>query len=149
MGQDVAALRIPEFTFGINRELPSLDSSWQTFPGHYVLYPSSGAFTLDVENRQWLLPPQRAAWVGADTLIRIHAKGAVTSSSILFARDSIQQPAFQCRVFSVTPLAREMILYAMRWGMDRDPLDKAAEQFFAAVAGVCAELAATSSFRGI
>jgi AraC-like DNA-binding protein len=141
MGQDIAEIRIPDCTFGINRELPSLDSGWQTFPGHYMLYASSGVFTLEVEDRQWLLPPQRAAWVAADTMIHIHAKAPVTSSSILFARGSIQPPAFQCRVFSVTPLAREMILYAMRWGMNRDPQDKAADEFFAAVAGVCAELA--------
>jgi transcriptional regulator GlxA family with amidase domain len=41
----------------------------------------------------------------------------------------------------VSPLAREMILYAMRWGMDRNPNDLAADQFFASVAAVCAELA--------
>ena len=52
MGQDIADIRIPDFTFGINRELPSLDSGWQTFPGHYVLYASSGVFTLEVEDKE-------------------------------------------------------------------------------------------------
>lgn len=141
MGQDSAAIHIPEVTFGIRRELPSLDAGWQAFPGHYLLYAASGTFTLEVADRRWLLPPQRAAWVAADVLIHIHAAGPVTSSSILFAKGSIAQPAFDCRVFAVTPLAREMILYAMRWDMDRDPQDTTANQFFAAVAGVCAELA--------
>ena len=44
----------PDVTFGINRDLPSLDSDWQAFPGHYLLYASSGAFTLEVEDKQWL-----------------------------------------------------------------------------------------------
>jgi AraC-like DNA-binding protein len=143
MGQSSAAAHLPDFTFGINQELPALDPGWQTFPGHYLLYASQGTFTLAVADRQWLLPPQRAAWVAADVLIRVRATGPITSSSILFARGSIPPPAFDCRVFEVTPLAREMILYAMRWGMTRDPQDRAAENFFAAVAAVCAELAAT------
>jgi AraC-like DNA-binding protein len=142
MEQDGTAPRLPDVTFGINQDLPSLDSGWKTFPGHYLLYAASGAFTLEVADRQWILPPQRAAWVAANVLIRIQARAAVTSSSILFARDSIPPPPYECRVFAVSPLAREMILYAMRWGIDRDPLDTTAEHFFAAVAGVCAEAAA-------
>jgi AraC-like DNA-binding protein len=134
---------IPRFTFGINQELPSLDSGWKPFPGHYLLYAASGVFTLEVADRQWLLPPQRAAWVAADVPIHIQARAAIVSSSILFAVDSIPRPPFDCRVFAVTPLAREMILYSMRWGIERDPKDTAAEHFFAAVASVCMELAAT------
>jgi len=143
MGQDSATLHIPDFTFGINQDLPSLDADWQRFPGHYLLYASNGAFTLDVDDRQWLLPPQRAAWVAADIPIRIHAKAHVTSSSILFGKGSIAPLPFNCRVFSVTLLAREMIVYAMRWGIDRVPGDEAADRFFASIAGVCLELAAT------
>ena len=74
-------------------------------------------------------------------LIRIQAKGPITSSSILFAHDSIRPPTVDCRVFGVTPLAREMILHAMRWGMERDPSDQTAAHFFSAVADVCIELA--------
>lgn len=137
-----APMNLPNITFGINSRWPSLNTEWQTFPGHYLLYAATGTFTLEVDDRQWLLPPQRAAWVAADVLIRLRAKSPVTSSSILFAKGTIPTPPFDCRVFSVSPLAREMILYAMRWGMDRDPNDTVADQFFGVVAGVCAELAA-------
>lgn len=142
MAQASSAIPIPDLTFGINQDVVSLDSGWRRFPGHYLLYASSGVFTLDVEDKRWLLPPQRAAWVAADVLIRIQATRPITSSSILFARDSILPPPFDCRVFAVTPLVREMIVYAMRWGIDRDPRDAMADRFFAAVADVCAELAA-------
>lgn len=142
MGDKPAAMQLPNFTFGINQALPVLDSGWQAFPGHYLLYAATGTFTLEVEDRQWLLPPQRAAWVAADVPIHIFARAPITSSSILFTRDSIPRPDFDCRVFAVTPLAREMILYAMRWTMTRDPNDPAADTFFAATAGVCAEAAA-------
>ena len=117
------------------------DRCWQTFPGHYLLYASSGAFNLEVVDRQWLLPPHRAAWVAADVPIRLQSKTPVTSSSILFAKDTIPAQPFNCRVFAVSPLAREMILYAVRWGIDRDPSDQEADQFFVATANVCTELA--------
>lgn len=142
MGQDWSQVRLPAATFGINQQWATLQTEWQTFPGHYLLYAASGTFTLDVNDRRWLLPPQRAAWVAAGVRIRLSSKGPVTSSSILFFKDSILAPVFDCRVFAVSPLAREMILYAMRWGLDRDPSDGTADQFFVAAAGVCAELAA-------
>lgn len=142
MGQDWSQVRLPDATFGINQEWATLQTEWQTFPGHYLLYASSGAFTLEVENRQWLLPPQRAAWVAADVMIRLSARAPVTCSSILFKTGTILAPAFDCHVFAVTPLAREMILYSMRWGLARAEHDPAADQFFASVASVCAELAA-------
>src|SRR5690348_9945373 len=98
MGQNT--FQIPDFTFGINQKLPSLDPGWQAFPGHYLLYASSGVFILEVEDKRWLLPPQRAAWVAADIPIHIYATNAITSSSILFSQGSIPPPAFDCRVFS-------------------------------------------------
>lgn len=142
MGQDPATIQIPSYTFGIHQDLPELDSGWQTFPGHYLLYASSGTFILDVDTKRWLLPPQRAAWVCANKRIRISAKARITSSSVLFAAATILAPPDDCRVFTVTPLAREMIQYAVRWGIDRNPDDLQAESFFAALANVCIELAA-------
>jgi AraC-like DNA-binding protein len=132
---------LPNFTFGIYQDLAPFDRGWQTFPGHYLLYASSGAFNLEAEDRQWLLPPHRAAWVAADVPIRLQSKVPVTSSSILFAKDLIPAPSFNCRVFAVSPLAREMILYAVRWGIDRDPSNPEADQFFTATANVCTQLA--------
>jgi transcriptional regulator GlxA family with amidase domain len=43
----------------------------------------------------------------------------------------------------VSPLAREMIVYAMRWGPDRDPADGIAERFFAALGALAVEWAAS------
>ncbi len=144
MGQNPAAIQIPPYSFGIHQDLPELDSEWQTFPGHYLLYASSGTFILDVDAKRWLLPPQRAAWVCANKRIRISANARITSSSVLFANGAIPPPPDDCRVFTVTPLAREMIQYAVRWGIERSPDDPQADSFFAALANVCLELAAQS-----
>ena len=147
MNRDVPFFAAPPITFGIQQRFDkAFDSGWVQFPGHYLLYAATGAFQLEVDNVRWLLPPQRAAWVAAGTPLRLTGTGAGTTSSVLFAASTLPQPAFLCRVFAVSPLAREMLLYAMRWNRERDPADSAANQladpFFQSLAAVCTELAA-------
>jgi AraC-like DNA-binding protein len=143
MAREAKEIIIPPCTFGINRVFgEAFDSGWQAFPGHYLLYASTGAFRLEVGNLRWLLPPQRAAWVAANIPLRLSAAGPGTTSSVLFAKGSIPRPEFSCRVFSVSTLAREMLLYAVRWGPERVDPDPTADAFFRALATVCAELAA-------
>jgi AraC-like DNA-binding protein len=72
----------------------------------------------------------------------LSAAGPGTTSSVLFAEGSIPRPEFSCRVFSVSTLAREMLLYAVQWGPERDGEDSTADTFFRALATVCTELAA-------
>jgi AraC-like DNA-binding protein len=135
-------------TFGIQQQFDrDFDSGWVQFPGHYLLYASTGAFTLTVGHARWLLPPQRAAWLAAHTPMRLMAAGTGTTSSVLFTAASIPDLAFVCRVFVVSPLAREMILHAMQWVRTRDPdpalpANQRAIPFFQALADVCLDLAA-------
>jgi len=133
----------PAAAFGFYQEFAALAGDWRTFPRHYLLYASSGVFRLEVAQTQWLLPPQRAAWIAADVPIRVSIRAPVTCCSVLYARTSIAPPAPDCRVFALSPLAREMIRYAMRWGPDRAVEDAAADSFFVSLATVCNELAAT------
>jgi len=147
MNTDVTFFAAPPITFGINQIFDqAFDSGWVQYPGHYLLYASTGAFHLEVGKVRWLLPPQRAAWVAAGTPLRLTGAGPGTTSSVLFGDNAIPRPAFVCRVFAVSALAREMLLYAMRWGMDREPApdntaNQTADYFFQSLASVCTELA--------
>ena len=127
--------------YAVWQRLAALEPAWRTFPHHYLLYAADGAFHLAQGEAEWLLPPQRAAWIAADLPIQISSAAPVTCASVLFAPAALPAFPFTCRVFAVSPLAREMIGYAMRWGADRDPADAAAGSFFAALATVCLELA--------
>ncbi len=148
MKRDVTFFAAPPITFGVNQVFDkAFDSGWVKFPGHYLLYAATGAFHLEVDNVRWLLPPQRAAWVAAGTPLRLTGTGPGTTNSVLFAPNAIAQLPFVCRVFAVSALAREMLLYAMRWDKDRDPApdslaDQMADHFFQSLATVCMELAA-------
>ena len=76
MNTDVTFFAAPPITFGINQVFDqAFDSGWVQFPGHYLLYASTGAFQLEVGNVRWLLPPQRAAWVAAGTPLRLTGAG--------------------------------------------------------------------------
>ncbi|MEZ4674420.1 MAG: AraC family transcriptional regulator [Caldilineaceae bacterium] len=135
-------------TFGIHQHFDrEFDSGWVQFPGHYLLYASTGAFSLTVGGVRWLLPPQRAAWLAAHTPMRLIATSVGTTSSVLFTEDAISALPFSCRVFVVTPLAREMLLHAMRWERTRDPnpalaANQRAAPFFRSLADLCLDLAA-------
>lgn len=142
MSEQKAATLIPPYTFGIAQTFTDLDTGWRPFPGHYLLYAADGAFQLEVESAQWLLPPHRAALIAADVPIRLRTRGRVSCNSVLFVRETLPTPESPCRVFAITPLAREMLLHTMRWGMERDPNDSQAARFFAALADLCVELAA-------
>lgn len=134
---------VPHFTFGINQIFgAAFNSGWLAFPGHYLIYAFTGAFQLEVDRVRWLLPPQRAAWVAANVPFQLSGERPGTTSSVLFAQGAIARPPFDCRVFAISTLAREMLSYAVRWGSDRDEHDTAADTFFGALATVCSELAA-------
>lgn len=142
MSEQQPAIAIPGYTFGIAQTFSDLDTGWRPFPGHYLLYAAGGAFQLEVEDARWLLPPQRAALIAADVPIRLSTRGTVRCNSVLFVRETLLAPKSPCSVFAITPLAREMLLHTMRWGIERDPSDPQAARFFAALADVCLELAA-------
>lgn len=129
--------------YGFTQTFQTLATDWVTFPQHYLLYASSGAFILEVAQARWLLPPQRAAWIAADVPLRVTVRAPVTTSSVLFQRDALPPPPLPCQVFTVSPLAREMFLYAMRWGQVRWPDDGEGDRFLLALAAVCRELAAS------
>jgi len=119
------------------------DTGVRQFNQHYLLYASSGCFNLQIDDKHWLLPPQRAAMIAAHTDVRIWTSAPATSSSVLFSSTVMPTPPAACRVFACSSLAMEMIRFAMRWDAQRNPVDSQADAFFASLVTVCDELAET------
>ncbi|CDZ29305.1 AraC family transcriptional regulator [Neorhizobium galegae] len=114
----------------------------RAFDADYLLYASAGTFILDIGDRRWMLPPQRAALIARGTVIAVRTKGMATASSVLFGDREFEAPLPACRVFGLSELARQMTLHVMRWDAGRDAADEAANGFFKALASVAGELAA-------
>ncbi|MGG1947966.1 AraC family transcriptional regulator [Trinickia sp. NRRL B-1857] len=124
--------------------LEPADTGERTFAHHYLLYASEGAFRLETDERSWLLPSHRAAFIRANTRIRVRVAAPATSASVLFDAVDNAFPSLQddCAVFRVTPLIREMVLYAARWNEDSSAADPAAAPFFQSLGYVVSEGAA-------
>ena len=79
---------------------------------HQLLFASSGAMTVTGDRTSWMIPPGRAVLIPARTQHSIRMWGDVAMRSLYFPT-SLTAPAFEadsCRVISVSPLLRELIL---------------------------------------
>lgn len=117
--------------FCLADELSPFTSAWHVHRKHQLLYSARGALLLEVDRAQWLLPPQRAAWLRAGTRHRVRLAQPVSLRTVYLEPRRVRAPPEgECRVFMLGPLAREMLLYAPRWGPERAPKDPVADSFF-------------------
>jgi len=82
-----------------------------THAAHQLLFASSGAMTVTGDRTSWMIPPGRAVLIPAGTPHSIRMWGEVAMRSLYFP---VNPPArafdTTCRVISVGPLLRELIL---------------------------------------
>jgi AraC-like DNA-binding protein len=134
--------------YALAEDVPSLDSAWAVNLHHKIVYAAAGVLHLQSRDGQWLLPPQRAAWVRAGTEHRLIASEPVSVRTVYLSPSMMEPSSVICAVFDVHPLAREMILGATRWGPARDANDDRANRYFLAFAALCSEwLANARPFR--
>jgi len=79
---------------------------------HQLLFASSGAMTVTGDQTTWMIPPGRAVLIPAGVLHAIRMWGDVAMRSLYFPPPAAD-PVFSagaCRVISVSPLLRELIL---------------------------------------
>ena len=79
---------------------------------HQLLFAASGAMTVTGDRTTWMIPPGRAVLIPAGVLHAIRMWGDVAMRSLYFPPGP-SAPAFDseaCRVISVSPLLRELIL---------------------------------------
>ncbi len=83
-----------------------------THASHQLLFASSGAMTVTGDRTTWMIPPRRAVLIPAGIAHSIRMWGEVAMRSLYFPVNA-PAPVFDadaCRVISVTPLLRELIL---------------------------------------
>lgn len=127
--------------FGLDEEHPPFSSRWHAHTKHQILFAAQGTLTLATEERRWTLPPERAAWIHAGTRHMAESKTGVSLRTVYLAPELTSEAPLSACVFAVTPLAREMLLHAMRWG-PRAPVaasNATRDAFFRALAGLAAE----------
>ena len=122
-------------SFGLADEADAVDTPWHHHRKHQLLYAARGSMRLWTRAHLWLLPPGRAAWIPSRTEHRVRAGTLSLRTVYLPARYA---PCGTTCVFSVTPLAAEMILHAMRWGPTHRPT-ALSRSYFETLAHLCIE----------
>ncbi|MBX3231787.1 MAG: helix-turn-helix transcriptional regulator [Labilithrix sp.] len=102
--------------FGIAEDYEPFRGDWHQHDRHQLLFAARGTLVLTTEDRRWTLPPERAAWIARKVRHRVESSTGCALRTVYIAAALVKRSPPRCRVFAVTPLAREMLLYAMRWG---------------------------------
>ena len=100
-------------TFAFEDDARGIGYDFHSHPRHQLIYSMTGIARLECEDAQFLLPPQRAAWIPARLRHATDSNGASVLS--IYFDGAGKLPTSEVRVFEVPPLVREMLLYARRF----------------------------------
>ncbi len=77
-----------------------------------LLYASAGVMTVTTASGVWVLPPLRAMWIPARTEHHIRASGPLSMRTLYIRPGAARGFPPSCRIVSVSPLLRELIVYS-------------------------------------
>jgi AraC-like DNA-binding protein len=113
--QQNAIMKVPRPIVGMAKEFPSghLIEFHQHIRSQF-LYASSGVMTVTTDRGIWVVPPLRAVWIPAQIQHQIKASGNLSMRTLYFDPDCCHDMPEHCCVIAVSPLLKELILYAVR-----------------------------------
>jgi AraC-like DNA-binding protein len=85
-------------------------------PSPQLLYACSGAMTVHTGRFSWMIPTGKAVLIPAGCAHSIRMWGNVQMRSLYFPGEAADLGCAECRVISVTPLLRELILRIIEMG---------------------------------
>ncbi|HET6489305.1 MAG TPA: helix-turn-helix transcriptional regulator [Syntrophales bacterium] len=77
-----------------------------------LLYASTGVMTVTTGSGVWVLPPLRAMWIPAFTEHSIRTSGHLSMRTLYLKPDAARNLPSACRIVSVCPLLRELIVFS-------------------------------------
>ena len=85
-----------------------------------LLYASRGVMQVTTGAGIWVVPPYRAVWLPPETDHEVVSHGALALRNLYFEPACCSQLPRECCVVTVSPLLRELILYAVQLPPDYD-----------------------------
>lgn len=117
-----------------------LITGWHSHEVHQIEYAVAGVVEVETDCAHYLLPPQQAAWIPAGLEHQAVMNPDVKTVAVMFDPSMIAEPGDRARIIAVSPLIREMMIYALRWPIDRRPGsvhdERVSEGFFATLAHI-------------
>ncbi|MGV9862261.1 AraC family transcriptional regulator [Rhodococcus koreensis] len=116
-----------------------LVTGWHSHDEHQLEYAVGGVVEVETAAAHYLLPPQQAVWIPAGLRHQATMSPNVQSIAVLFDPELVLHDGDRAAILKVSPLIREMIIYAQRWPIGRLRDDHGAEPFFAALGNLVLE----------
>lgn len=116
-----------------------LVTGWHSHDEHQLEYAVGGVVEVETAAAHYLLPPQQAVWIPAGLKHQATMSPNVKSIAVMIDPDLVRFEGRRAAILNVSPLIREMIIYAQRWPIDRLTNDDGADQFFAALGNIVIE----------
>jgi AraC-like DNA-binding protein/quercetin dioxygenase-like cupin family protein len=107
-----------------------LVTGWHSHDMHQIEYAVSGVVEVETASAHYLLPPQQAAWIPAGLSHQATMNADVRTVSVMFDPPLVPGAGDRARILAVSPLIREMVIYALRWPIDRAEGDAVSDGFF-------------------
>jgi AraC-like DNA-binding protein/quercetin dioxygenase-like cupin family protein len=96
-----------------------LITGWHSHEVHQIEYAMHGLVEVETDSAHYLLPPQQAAWIPAGLEHQAVMNPDVKTVAVMFDPQLIPDAGGRARIIAVSPLIREMMIYALRWPIDR------------------------------
>jgi AraC-like DNA-binding protein len=120
-----------------------LITGWHSHEVHQIEYAIGGVVEVQTDSAHYLLPPQQAAWLPAGLEHQATMNPDVKTVAVMFDPALVAAPGDRARILAVSPLIREMMIYALRWPIDRSPGsaedEEVSEGFFRTLANLVSE----------
>ncbi|MDV3130456.1 helix-turn-helix transcriptional regulator [Mycobacterium sp. 29Ha] len=116
-----------------------LITGWHSHEVHQIEYALHGVVEVETDSAHYLLPPQQAAWIPAGLEHQAVMNPDVKTVAVMFDPALVAAPGDRARILAVSPLIREMMIYALRWQIDRADGDAQSDAFFRTLADLVAE----------
>ncbi len=116
-----------------------LITGWHSHDVHQIEYAIGGVVEVETPAGHYLLPPQQAAWLPLGLAHQATMNPDVRTVAVMFDRTLIPHAGDRARILAVSPLIREMMIYALRWPIDRPMGDAVSDGFFRTLGNLVSE----------
>ncbi|WP_102144475.1 AraC family transcriptional regulator [Mycobacterium hubeiense] len=107
-----------------------LVTGWHSHDMHQIQYAVGGVVEVETASAHYMLPPQQAVWLPVGLEHQATMVPPVQVVAVMFDPQLIPYSGDRARILAVSPLLREMMLYALRWSIDRADSDEVSDAFF-------------------
>jgi AraC-like DNA-binding protein/quercetin dioxygenase-like cupin family protein len=116
-----------------------LITGWHSHEVHQIEYALHGVVEVETDSAHYLLPPQQAAWIPVGLEHQAVMNPDVKTVAVMFDPTLIPDAGGRARIIAVSPLIREMMVYALRWPIHRADGDEESDNFFRTLAALVSE----------